>query len=155
MIAQHQGILHRVCRAFTARDQDREDLLQDILYQLWRAWPTFSGRSKPSTWMYRVAVNTAITQRRRKERMPEHLSLTDLPVEPGAADPVLGRSDDLAVLERALRSLSPADRALILLLLEGLSYQEMGGILGISENALGVRLTRAKARLIEKVSELS
>ena len=74
LVHEHQGILHRICRVYARTTTDREDLRQDMLYQLWRSYPSFQGQSAFSTWMYRVALNTALLAHRRRSRRPENVS---------------------------------------------------------------------------------
>lgn len=146
LVEPHQRLLRRICRTFAFTPADRDDLFQDVLHQLWRSYASFEGRSKVTTWMYRVAVNTAVTRVRRMSRLPPEVRLDQLTVEPQAPDTAV-QGERTRVLETAIESLGPVDRALVLLYLDDLSYREMSDILGVSENVVGVRLNRAKARL--------
>src|SRR5262245_10736600 len=151
VIESHQRLIRRVCRTFARTPPDREDLFQEVVYRLWRAYPSFGGRSKITTWIYRIAVNTAVTQIRRERRTPSGPSLQDLTPEPEAAG-ASAHVERTAILQHALEQLSPVDRALALLDLEDLSYLDMSEILGVSENAIGVRLNRIKERLAKLAS---
>jgi len=148
LIEPHQRLIRKVCRTFAFTEADRDDLFQEVLFQLWRAYPRFEGRSKVTTWMYRIAVNTAVTLLRRTRRLPLEVTLDQLTREPHSAETV-PNDDRVAVLDAAIGSLAPVDRALVLLHLDDLSYREMSEILGVSENVVGVRLNRAKARLLK------
>jgi len=148
LIEPHQRLIRKVCRTFAFTESDRDDLFQEVLFQLWRAYPRFEGRSKVTTWMYRIAVNTAVTLLRRTRHLPLEVTLDQLTREPHSAETV-PNDDRVAVLDAAIGSLAPVDRALVLLYLDDLSYREMSEILGVSENVVGVRLNRAKARLLK------
>lgn len=146
-LGEHLGIIRALARAYTETAEDREDLVQEICLQLWRAFPSFAGKSKFSTWMYRVALNTAISTLRKRRRAPRSEALYD-----GIPAPIRAEDGRFEILASALRRLSDADRALLLLWLEELSYEEMANVLGVSKSAVSVRLTRAKERLRESVS---
>src|SRR4029453_11061170 len=75
LINQHQGVIRRVCRSYAPAPKDREEIFQEIIYQLWRSFPSYRGESAPMTWIYRVALNTAITALRRETRRPVHVAL--------------------------------------------------------------------------------
>ncbi|PPK85647.1 RNA polymerase sigma-70 factor (ECF subfamily) [Neolewinella xylanilytica] len=138
---RHRGILLKVSRIYADRPEDRRDLQQEITYQLWKAYPTYRGDSPFSTWMYRVALNTALGgYRRRTLRLFFPDKLPDAP-DTGTEDPSLTR------LFAAIRQLPRSDRALLALYLDDLSLSEIGEVLGITANNAGVKLHRAKAKL--------
>jgi len=155
-VAAHQGILHRIGRLYFAAQADREDFLQQALLNAWRSFPRFEGRSAFSTWLYRVALNTALMQIRRRE--PSRIGGAGT-VDPGELEslpaPAPSRPEadekDLARLRRAIMDLGPIDRSVVLLYLEELSYREIAEITGITENHVGVRLNRIKARLRDRL----
>lgn len=148
LVYDHQGILHRICRVYARSEADREDLLQEMLYQLWRSYPSFGGRSRFSTWMYRVALNTALLGRRCRDRRPEYLTRSDaLPDVAVQRDD--DTSEDVELLYRCIRELRTLDRAVILLHLEQHSYQEIADLTGLSRSNVSVRLVRIKNRLHE------
>lgn len=142
----HRRILLGICHGFATRD-DRDDLLQEMLLALWHALPGFAGEAALSTFVYRVALNTALAWKRRLPRPSQPLE----GIEP--VDPAAGPAAALALEQRdqalqgALHRLAPIDRALILLQLDGLSYRDMADVLGLSESNVGARLTRARQRL--------
>jgi RNA polymerase sigma-70 factor (ECF subfamily) len=145
LIEQHGGILHRVRSLYAVDPEDGKDLVQEILMQLWRSFPSFRGEAAFSTWMYRVALNTALLRRRtararaREEGDPE--TLAAVAVEPDQPNP------DVATLYRCIRELPTLDRAIVLLHLEGQSYDEIARTTGLSRGNVGVRLVRIKGRL--------
>lgn len=135
-IQQHQGILHKLCRLYRDSREDREDLFQEMIYQLWKSYPSFAGNARISTWIYRVALNTALADFRRKQpRITYTDSLPDIPDNSG--QPTSVQQDQLFA---ALKQLSDAEKAIIALYLEDMSYQEIADIIGIDENYVGVKL---------------
>jgi RNA polymerase sigma-70 factor (ECF subfamily) len=148
-LADHRGILTRLSRAYADGPEDQEDLFQEILLALWRSLPSFRHRCKASTWVFQVALHVALSRQRATRRRPASASI-EVVAEPrsdgaAAADMRLRWS---AVL-LALRRLTAVDRGVLLLALEGASQQEIGDVFGVSANAAGVRLHRARGRLME------
>ena len=148
-MATHGGIIVKIVRGFTSDPANAEDLTQDITLAVWRSIRSFRGESKPSTWIWRIALNQAISWQRAAKDPPIVLdvALVDS-VELSTAD----RSDaGLAVdsIYDAIRTLAPIDRSLIILALEGHSYAEIAETTGLSQSNVGARLSRARARLTE------
>ena len=143
----HQGIIHKICRMYCDDPADWEDLFQDILLQLWTAYPTFKGQSKISTWMYRVALNTAITRLRKWKRRPDNHFFSDK--DHNISDTASIRIDIEydEKLQKAINSLNRFDKALVMLYLDEKSYEEMAEIMGISESNIGVKINRIKSKL--------
>ncbi len=144
VISEHQPQLVRIARHY-AGPNDWQDLLQEISISLWKGLPGFEGRASLSTWIYRVAVNTALQQVRKRS----------IPTEPLMVEPVASTDvdDPMALLERFLASLDPVNRAVLLLDLEGLPREEIADVLGISAGAVAVRMTRLKQRFSEQFVE--
>jgi len=155
MLSRHRGAIHRVCRAYAIRGEEHGDLFQEVVYQLWRAFPGYRDESSRATWLYRIAVNTAITRLRRHTRRPPHVPLGDDDAD--RPDPVRPTEigSQVEQLHRALRELSEVERALVMLYLEDLSYKQISEVLGISEANVGTKLTRTKAKLQEIVRRMS
>jgi RNA polymerase sigma-70 factor, ECF subfamily len=152
-LVEYQPILLKVARAYADSRDDQDDIVQEMLLQLWRSIPSFQGNAKPSTWVYRVALNTSIawkrteTRRRRRQRL-----LADTDGLPDDRSDGRNADEDRAAVEQlyaAIRRLAAVDRSLLLLHLDGLSYREMSEILGITENNVGVKLNRIKKQLLE------
>lgn len=144
IVAEHQNIIHKVSRMYRDAKEDREDLFQEIILQLWKSFPSFRNESKISTWIYRIALNTAIAVFRKKdievdlrENIPEHL-------HPVAADEL---SENEERMYAAMRLLNNAEKAIISLYLGDYSYQEIAQVTGITENNVGVRINRIKIKL--------
>jgi RNA polymerase sigma-70 factor (ECF subfamily) len=146
-VESHQAIIHKVCRLYRTTSADRSDLFQEILLQLWRAWPRFRGDSKVSTWMYRVALNTAISDLRKRTRQPETEALPPPEFLPETEQPSLEEREKSQFLQAAIRQLSPVEKAIVMLYLESHTYEEIAGMIGITPSHVGVKLNRIKAQL--------
>lgn len=137
--------LARIARAY-APGAEAQDLYQEILLQIWKSLDRFEGRSRVDTWAYRIALNTALTWKRRQATQPVLTQADDHGEPAGPAD----ARDQVRILDEFLASLAKTDRALLLLYLEDLSYREIAEVLGISENYVGVKLNRLKQAFIER-----
>src|SRR5262245_22435722 len=129
MLDEHAGLLFKVVRSFTAEPPDADDLLQEILLQVWMSLPGFRAESKATTWLYRVALNTALAWKRRETKHRKRRSMLPVALEVVDSAPAPGEAhsdrESLETLYEAVRALVPADRALVLLYLDGLSYSDM------------------------------
>jgi RNA polymerase sigma-70 factor (ECF subfamily) len=140
-LIEHGGVVLKVARAYTLTAEDCQDLVQEILLQVWRSLPRFQGRAGASTWIYRVALNTALDwhrkEHRRRVRQQPIFELEDLPDAGlnGAQQTV--RCEAVERLYAAIRQLPKTDAALVLLYLDDLSYRQMAEVLGISESNVG------------------
>jgi RNA polymerase sigma-70 factor (ECF subfamily) len=153
-LGEHVAILHRVANGFAAGD-DRKDLMQELMLAVWRAVPAFAGGSKPSTFIYRVAHNAALTWRRTASTYRRHVERfeTDASHEPGAHQSSHRDREALELLYSSIRQLPPLERSLILLHLDGVSYAAMAEMHGLTETNVGARLSRAKQKLTESMKE--
>ena len=158
-LADHAGLMWKVARAFAAAPEDQRDLLQEIALQLWKSLPSFRGEAKESTWIYRVAFNTALVGKRvetrrhaRHEKFVELNSATAMSPEDSPAT----RDEELVrLLYEAIRKLPKLDASLALMHLDGLSYREMSEVLGITESNVGVKLNRIRKQLAEMLKGAS
>ena len=152
-LGAHGASVMKVARAYTLTGEDCQDLAQEILFQAWRSLPNFERKANAATWFYRVALHTAMNWHRKdKPRRSKQVPL--LEVQALAPDGVDGavqaqQRETVEQLYKAIHQLPKADTALVLLYLEGLSYRDMGEVLGISESNVGVKLNRAKRALSE------
>ncbi|MDD6581381.1 MAG: sigma-70 family RNA polymerase sigma factor [Bacteroidales bacterium] len=146
LVRQHKRTIYTVCYMFSTNKDEIDDLFQEILIRLWNGFDRFEGRSSAKTWIYRVALNTAINQDRKERRRPQTVPLT-VDIDPYEADNP--QTQQIRVLYDRISRLDPIDRSLILLWLEGISYDEIGAIIGISPNNVGVKLTRIKEKLVK------
>lgn len=148
IVAANRRRIVAIARSYAHADEC-QDLCQEIMLQMWKGLDHFAGRSAPSTWVYRVALNTAITFRRKNGRRvePSTRSLSDAFPDP-VAPPSLG--NEILILEEFLRSLGEIDRAVFLLYLEDLSYHDISEVTGLTENHVGVRINRLKKSFTER-----
>ncbi len=146
-LEKNQGIIHKVCRTYTNNDAAHKDLFQEITIQLWKAYPKFRGDSKFSTWMYRVAFNTAISLYRKSKRNIETTQIYDNLKELEYQDYDDSKDKQLKLLYKAIHSLNDIEKALALLYLEDKSYKEIAITLGISEVNARVKMNRTKTKL--------
>ncbi|MEJ2905227.1 RNA polymerase sigma factor [Pedobacter panaciterrae] len=144
LIQEHQGIIHKICRLYRDSKEDREDLFQEITYQLWKSFPSFKREAKVSTWMYRIALNTAIASFRKKRLDVEyHQVLPDLPDDEVDEEYAIRQESLFATLKQ----LNESERAIVALYLDDLSYRQIAEIIGINENNVGVKLNRIKLKI--------
>lgn len=146
-INDNEGILFKVSTLFTNSDADVQDLRQEMIYQLWRSFDSFKGNSKRSTWMYRVALNTAMVYLKKKkrvvtsgieidERLLQRIDFADNEEE-----------EQIRKLYDTIKSLSDIERGIIMLYLEGKSHEEIAEIIGFSTTNVGTRIGRIKKKL--------
>lgn len=146
-LEENQNIVHKICRLYTNDNDAHKDLFQEITIQLWRAYPKFRGDSKFSTWMYRVALNTAITLYRKSKRMVKTQDFEDVSFKISAQEYDETIEEQLKLMYRAVKDLNDIDKALVFLYLEDKSYREISELLGITEVNSRVKMNRIKAKL--------
>ncbi|MCD9088408.1 sigma-70 family RNA polymerase sigma factor [Stenotrophomonas sp. SY1] len=155
LLAQHQGIVLKVARAWSHEPEDRSDLVQEISIQAWRGFPAFAPeKARFSTWLYRVALNVAISQQRgRRLRQDHHADVAIDQLESAAmvAD-TPEEAAQLSQLYSVIHALPPLDRALLLLHLDDYSHQQIGEVLGISAGNAATRLHRLRQQLRQRLS---
>ena len=146
LVREHKRTIYTVCYMFSHNKAEIDDLFQEILIRLWNGFDTYEGRSNARTWIYRVALNTAINQDKKQRRRIETVPLT-VDMDPFEADNP--KTEQVRKLHDLISQLELIDRSLVLLWLEGISYDEIGAIIGITPNNVGVRLARIKEKLVE------
>lgn len=146
-INECKGIIYKICNLYTSTDVDREDLFQEIVIQLWKAFGKFRGDSKFSTWLYRVALNTAISGIRYQKNKIKISFNENISENIQDAKYESGRDEQFKMMYEAITKLNEIDRAIVMLYLDDKSYEEMELILGISQNTLRVKMNRAKEKL--------
>ena len=150
-IEKHRGIIHKICYVYAHNNLDKEDLRQEIVLQLWKSYPSFQGKSEFSTWLYRVALNTAITYTKRRSLIienPENIS-NQLSFENND-----DYSEDVKLLYKAISHLSKIEKAIVIMWLEEKSYEEIAATTGISVKNVSVKLVRIKKKLAEIIERL-
>ncbi len=150
VIKDNEGIIYKIARMYTNGSYDMNDLYQDMVYQLWKYFDTFKGDSKLSTWIYRVALNTAITQWRKEKREGQKVDIEHL---------FLKQTDSyddefeirLKLVYDHIKQLNAIEKGLMLLLLEGKKYEEIAEVTGFTASNVGTRISRIKKKLKEQI----
>lgn len=155
VLESHKGILYKIANSYCQRTEDRKDLVQEMVFQLWRSFDRYNSQYKYSTWIYRIALNVAISfYRMDKSKKNVHDSITEailnIPEIPLPED----TEYQLRLLQQHIAELKELDKALMLLYLEEKSYKEMADIMGISESNVATRISRIKAALTKKFAAI-
>jgi RNA polymerase sigma-70 factor (ECF subfamily) len=144
-IEEHQALLYKICRLYAGTSADRDDLFQEIVIQLWKAYPKFRGDSQFSTWLYRVAINTAITGLRKAKQVV--VSYEEAPANAATEDDNAGEEEQLQQMYKAIEQLDSVEKAIVMLYMEERTYSEMEDIIGIGKGNLRVKMNRIKDKL--------
>lgn len=146
LVQEHQGLIHKVCILYETDREARNDLFQEIVLQLWKSFHTFRGDSKITTWMYRIALNTAISGLRKLGRKIKTEELDDyhFNISEPAED---SREEELQKLHWAIRQLTEIERAMIMMALDEVPYDEIAETIGITQNNVRVRMNRIREKL--------
>ena len=147
IIQKNQGIIHKVCNMYCDLEEDRNDLFQEIVAQLWKSFPSFRNESKFSTWMYRVALNTAITSFKKNKRRPDQNRLTYDNFQIAEDKYDAETEDSIKQMHRAVAQLTGIEKSIVLLYLENKKYEEIAEITGITQNYVRVKMNRIKKKL--------
>lgn len=147
LLERHQNIVHKICSMYTDNESEHRDLFQDITVQLWKAYPKFRGDAKFSTWMYRVALNTAITVYRKQKRkiQTQDIEKVGFKLEANYYDDTT--EQNLKLMYAAVKELNDIDKALVLMYLDGNNYKQISDSLGITEVNARVKMNRIKKKL--------
>ena len=151
-VSENNGIIHKICNIYCNTSEDKKDMMQEITFQLWKAFPNFQEKSKFSTWMYRIALNTAITDIRRSKKNPIIDAFSE-------NTPVFFEKEDIPILDdsvnklyKVIGKLNDVEKAIILMYLEKKTYIEIAEVVGISEKNVSVKIVRIKAKLKKLLS---
>lgn len=151
LLNKHQNIIHKVCSVYMNDYAEKEDLFQEVTLQAWKAFPTFRGDAKFSTWLYRVALNTAITFYRKEKKQIPTFNTEQLPE--AALESHNPIEEQVQAMYKAIGELSKIDKALVMLYLEDYNYNDIGEMLGISANNVAVKMNRLKVKLKEQTQK--
>lgn len=143
MVKAHKSTIYTVCYMFSNNEEEVADLFQEVLIRVWRGLPSFNGQSDVKTWIYRIALNTCISIDRKKKRH----SKTELSMSINLFEDKDKETEQVNILHNRINRLLPLDRAIVLLWLENISYDEIGAIIGISAKNVSVRLVRIREQL--------
>jgi RNA polymerase sigma-70 factor, ECF subfamily len=148
LLFQNQGIVHKICNLYFNNRAEKEDYQQELIIQLWKAFPSFNNQSKFSTWMYRVCLNAAIDIIRKEKTQPQFVKIENQIANILAENSSKSNSNH-EKLYQAINKLSDSDKAIITLYLDEFSYKEIAEIIGITEVNTGVKINRIKALLLK------
>jgi len=153
LVLRNKGIIIKICNSYCRNKADREDLAQEITYQLWRSGNSFDTNHTFSTWMYRVALNVAISFYRKEKKSETIISISENEVDiEDNADGSDELEENINLLQQFISELKELDKALMILYLESKSYAEIAEILGITETNTATRISRIKDKLKQKFS---
>jgi RNA polymerase sigma factor (sigma-70 family) len=151
LIDEHKRILYKVCNSYCRNRDDRDDLAQEIIIQLWRSFSRFDERCRFSTWMYRIALNVAISFYRRESTRTRHIISND-ELLLNAIDETVNQTAEIRLLYKLIDGLDALNKALVLLYLDGNSHEEIADVLGISETNVGTKIARLKNTMRQEFS---
>ncbi len=150
VIKQYEGVIFKITTVYTDNKNDQQDLYQDIVYQLWKSYDSFRNEAKISTWMYRVALNTALTRIKKRGKRESSISIDTMVIE--QTETYDSQFEErLKLMYDQIGSLSALDKGLILLFLEGRKYEDISEITGLSTTNVGTRLARIKLKLKSRI----
>ncbi|NER15210.1 sigma-70 family RNA polymerase sigma factor [Leptobacterium flavescens] len=152
VIKDNEGVIFKITTFYTNNEDDQKDLYQDIVYQLWKSYDKFRGEAKISTWMYRIALNTAITHLKKEKRKGNRVSIDKVVLKQTEYYDTTFE-ERLKALYAHIKKLNALEKGLILLLLEGKKYEEIAVITGLSASNVGTRLSRIKQKLKSQITE--
>lgn len=152
LLSDNKGIIHKVCNIYCNTSDEKKDMMQEITLQLWRAYPNFNEKAKFSTWMYRIALNTAITNIRKSKRSPLLEALSEKQYRLPEKEDIPNMDYEVNMLYKAIAKLNDIDKGIILLYLEKKSYSEIGEITGLTEKNISVKIVRIKKKLKKMMS---
>ncbi|MFK7813749.1 MAG: RNA polymerase sigma factor [Maribacter sp.] len=150
VIKQNEGVIFKITTMYTDNRDDQKDLYQDIVFQLWKSFDSFRAESKISTWMYRIALNTALTRLKKSKRMG-HAVAIDKVIMQQTENYNPEFEERLKLLYAHIKQLNVLEKGLVLLLLEGKKYDEIAEITGLSPTNVGTRISRIKQKLKKQI----
>jgi len=151
LLEEHKKILYKICNLYCKDRYSRDDLAQEIVLQLWRSFSKFDGRCLFSTWMYRIALNVAISFYRSERTRTRHVISDDERLL-DTMDETESQPEEVRILYQFIEELDPFNKALILLYLDGNSYQEIASVLGITETNVATKISRLKNRMKQELT---
>ena len=152
LIKENEGIIFKVTLVYSFKEEDQKDLYQEIVYQLWKSFGSFRGDSKISTWMYRIALNTSITYLKKEKKKGNSVPIDDVLLHRiEHIDTIM--EERIKILHDHIKELNTIEKGVILLYLEGKSYDEIGSITGFTSSNVGTRLNRIKQKLKSQINK--
>lgn len=154
IVRENQNLIYKTCFSYCQNTESRKDLQQEILIQLWKSFEIYDGRVKISTWIYRVALNTAISFYRRESKVKKKVTTLNDEIIHLPDNYENSQQENISMLYRFIDEMNELDRALILLYLDDYKYQEIADILGITETNVATKISRIKKKLKEKFNDI-
>lgn len=152
LIKENEGVIYKITKVYAVEKEDQKDLYQEVVYQLWKSFDSFDGRSKVGTWVYRVTLNTSITYSKRTKgsgpRVDFDLELLQTPDVHDEAE-----EEKLQLLYASIKKLNVIEKGIIVLYLEGKNYQEISAIMGFTATNIGTRLNRIRQKLKARIKK--
>ena len=151
MVKDHEGIIFKIASIYSQETETKQDLYQEIVLQLWKSYGSFRGEATPSTWMYRIGLNTAITFMRKAKRRGNNVSMDDMFEIPEQRDDE--SEEQILELYHSIRQLNALEKGIILLFLEDKSHEEIGIVTGLTKTNIGTRISRIKDKLRKQMKQ--
>ena len=151
ILENYQGILHKVSLIYFKNKDDREDNIQEIIYQLWKSFPNLKNRNSLGSWIYSVSINTSISRLKKETKIKFQKNIPEIPDSSNFLNDIT-TNESVKQLLNAIYNLNEVDKSLMLLYLEEKSYKEISEIIGISVSNVGVRINRAKELLKQNLT---
>lgn len=148
IIKSNQQRIYKICSVYSSTPEDCEDLVQDVILTIWKAFPSYQQKAAVNTWIYRIILNVCLKKRFQSSKQQRTISLEGLLVEPIAEVPET-QDENFLALKGCIAQLDFSDRAIIVLFLEDMAYKEIATIVGISENYVAVKINRIKKKLAD------
>lgn len=149
LLYQNQGIVHKICNLYFRDRLEKEDYHQELIIQLWKAFPSFNRTAKFSTWMYRVCINAAVDIIRKENSQLKRVRLSEIEVYDISSIDDTSHTTHQEQLYETISRLSDVDKAIITLYLDEYSYQEIAEIIGITKSNIGVKIKRIKSQILK------
>ncbi len=151
IIKENEGLIYKVAKVYTNTKEDEQDLYQEIVYQLCKSYPSFRNDARVSTWMYRIAMNTAIAHLNKEKKKGSQVPIDEMQLNQTDTPDTL-MAERSAALFAQIRKLNEIEKGIILLYLEGKTYDEIAAITGFSETNVGTRLGRIKQKIKDQIN---
>ena len=152
IIKDNEGLIYKVAKVYTYNKEDEQDLYQEIVYQLWKSFSSFRNDSKISTWMYRIALNTSIAYLNREKRKGIQTPINEALLNKTDTGDTL-KEEQIEILYANIKKLNTIEKGIILLYLEGKTYDEIANITGFTSTNVGTRLGRIKQNIINQIKK--
>lgn len=150
LVDDNKGIVYRICHSFCGEKEDRDDLAQEILYNLWKSYATYTPDHKLSTWVYRVSMNVAISYYRKEKRALQFSPYSEELIKVETENKQGENDEKLKMLYQFIQELKEIDKSVLILYLDDKSHREISEIVGISESNVGTKINRIKEQLKKK-----